>query len=169
MILGLLHFFFLEEFNLAFGKWYLLIFGHLKPTSLGVFVHACISLVQQWLTNRCATALHLPGGGGGLGTGCPCVAQASDFFNEAFSFFSWSKREKSRFYRNFSEGDHYVLLDKSRILVVRDFKFISYEIAIAWWGQVRGRMTWDNRNKRLTPGVGVLCENHRRSTGEFSL
>ena len=44
MILGLLHFFFLEEFNLAFGKWYLLIFGHLKPTSLGVFVHACISL-----------------------------------------------------------------------------------------------------------------------------
>lgn len=111
----------------------------------------------------------LAGGGGGLGTGCPCVAQASDFFNEAFSFFSWSKREKSRFYRNFSEGDHYVLLDKSRILVVRDFKFISYEIAIAWWGQVRGRMTWDNRNKRLTPGVGVLCENHRRSTGEFSL
>lgn len=26
----------------------------------------------------------LSGGGGVLGTGCPCVAQASDFFNEAF-------------------------------------------------------------------------------------
>lgn len=38
MIPGLLHFFFLEELSLAFMKKYLLVFGHLKPTSPSVFV-----------------------------------------------------------------------------------------------------------------------------------
>lgn len=35
---GLLHFFLLEELSLAFMKKYLLVFGHLKPTSPSVFV-----------------------------------------------------------------------------------------------------------------------------------
>lgn len=96
MILGLLHFFFLEELNLAFGKLYLLIFGHLEPTSLGMFVHGRISLQSS---NDLQTGAPGPftwggvGGESGSGLGVPVPHRHQISFT-MFFFSLKQEREK---------------------------------------------------------------------------